>query len=105
MNEEALAGYLHSHAHLEPLLNAFIREAAANLPKQTELTVELYRDRETPSEEIVLWARHPNYPEDFHQLIKRVRSLVRRDTNLLPPVTDQDGKITLCTDFAHPHAA
>lgn len=100
---DAVMGYLHHNAHWEPALNAFIRRAKANLPSQTELSVELYHDRESASDEIVLWARHSNYPDEFHELVKRVRRLVRRDIDLRPLVR-KGGKITICTDFGRPHA-
>ena len=100
---DAVLDYLQHHAHWVPALNAFIRRAKANLPAQTELSVELYHDRESASDEIVLWARHPNYPDEFHELVKRVRRLVRQDIDLRSLVL-KGGKITLCTDFGRPYA-
>lgn len=100
---DAVMGFLHHHAHWVPALNAFIRRAKANLPSQTELSVELYHDRENASDEIVLWARHSSYTDDFHERVKRVRRLVRQGIDLRSLV-QKGGKITLCTDFGRPHA-
>jgi len=102
-DEAGVMEYLQRHVHWVPALNAFIRRATAILPAKTELSVGLYHDRESPSDEIVLWARHSNYPDNFHELIKRVRRLIRQDVDLRTLV-QKGGKISLCTDFGCPRA-
>lgn len=102
-DEAAVMDYLQRHVHWMQALNTFIRWATAILPAQTELSVGLYQDRESPSEEIVLWARHLNYPDNFHELIKRVRRRIRQDFDLRSLV-QKGGKVSLCTDFGCPRA-
>lgn len=102
-DEAGVTEYLKRRVHWVPALNAFIRRATAILPAKTELSVELYHDRESASDEIVLWARHANYPGNFHELIKQVRRRMRQDVDLRTLV-QKGGKISLCTDFSRPHA-
>lgn len=102
-DEAGVGHFLQRHVHWVPALNAFVRRATAILPAHTELSVGLYQDRESPLEEIVLWARHSDYPGNFHELIKRVRRLMRQDVDLRSLV-QKGGKISLCTDFGCPRA-